>query len=409
MVGYSVDERQWAGGESIELNTHWRVVRQPTTDHGITLRLVDEDGRLWGQDDRRPRNADFVLSSGWQAGQSIVVRHLIPVAVGTPPGHLKVEASVYRLDNLRLLSLDQPRSGTSAVFGPIEVGPTSPGASDPRLSSAGNSFSLPGVSLVGSAIGSAEVVPGGGVPVAVLWRAGSDRVSGVDARLQLVDQTGVVIAEKVFVPGAGRHPPERWQSGELVRDQEVLLVPARATGGPTRIRLLLRVLAPDGAVSDANANLGQVEIRGIERIFTKPDLSDSLNSDLRDLSNNPQVTLLGARVNPGTARPGETITVALFWHATAEPSRDYRVFNHLLSPDGRLVAQADGVPRQWSRPTSGWLLNEIVEDPHDIRLPRDLAPGTYRLIAGMYDPATGHRLIGDDGRDFIHVVDVDIG
>jgi len=36
-------------------------------------------------------------------------------------------------------------------------------------------------------------------------------------------------------------------------------------------------------------------------------------------------------------------------------------------------------------------------------VPADLAPGRYRLIAGMYDDATLERLSTDDGAGFVRL------
>lgn len=111
-----------------------------------------------------------------------------------------------------------------------------------------------------------------------------------------------------------------------------------------------------------------------------------------------QVRLLTARVSSETARPGGTLAVELTWQADA-PVGELRGFVQLLALDGRLVAGQDGVPGAGYLPSTGWQPATPVYDRRGLLLPADLPPGTYRLIAGLYDVANGTRLpvFGTDG------------
>ncbi|MBI4771727.1 MAG: hypothetical protein HY784_15260 [Chloroflexi bacterium] len=64
---------------------------------------------------------------------------------------------------------------------------------------------------------------------------------------------------------------------------------------------------------------------------------------------------------------------------------------------GGLVAQSVAVPAGWTRPTTGWLAGEYIVDEHRVALPAGLASGPLRLFVGLYDPATGVRLLTGQG------------
>jgi len=98
-------------------------------------------------------------------------------------------------------------------------------------------------------------------------------------------------------------------------------------------------------------------------------------------------------------RAGEVLTVTLVWRAEAEMERSYHVFLHLRGPGGEMVAQSDGVPAGWTRPTTGWLPGEVVVDERVLALPAALPAGVYTLSAGLYDPDSGQRLTAPDGTD----------
>jgi hypothetical protein len=119
------------------------------------------------------------------------------------------------------------------------------------------------------------------------------------------------------------------------------------------------------------------------------------------------VRLTGVRLSSNSVHPGGTVAAELNWVADATPG-DLRGFVQLVAPDGRLVAQQDGIPGGGYAPSTGWTPGTPVADRRGLALPDDLAPGDYTLIAGLYDAATGQRLpvTGPDGTpagDFVRL------
>ncbi len=103
------------------------------------------------------------------------------------------------------------------------------------------------------------------------------------------------------------------------------------------------------------------------------------------------IDLLGSSLSSSDARPGETLTVTLFWRAAAGPTQmSHTVFTHLLGPakaDGSILwAGHDSPPLGNSYPTTRWDRGEIIVDRHTFTIPPDAPPGTYRIEAGLYTP-----------------------
>jgi len=73
------------------------------------------------------------------------------------------------------------------------------------------------------------------------------------------------------------------------------------------------------------------------------------------------------------------------------PEKSYSVFVHISDAD-RVWAQSDGVPQNWSRPTTGWVEGEYVVDERAITLPPDAPRGEYVIYVGMADAVTGERV-----------------
>jgi hypothetical protein len=113
------------------------------------------------------------------------------------------------------------------------------------------------------------------------------------------------------------------------------------------------------------------------------------------------ITLQSARFStaPRSAAP---LAVELTWQVEQAQQVDYHVFLHLLDPEGEKVAQADGQPVNWTRPTTTWQPGETIIDRYALWLP-PLPPGSYTLIAGLYQPDDGQRLLTITNQDFVQL------
>ncbi len=99
-----------------------------------------------------------------------------------------------------------------------------------------------------------------------------------------------------------------------------------------------------------------------------------------------------------TAQP---LPLTLYWRALERTSSmNYVVFTHLVSEDGRLIAQHDAPPANGTRPTTGWVPGETITDPHPMAFLDAAYTGPAKIAVGLYDPATG-RVLAETGSDHV--------
>ena len=88
------------------------------------------------------------------------------------------------------------------------------------------------------------------------------------------------------------------------------------------------------------------------------------------------------------------------WLARARPSRDAKLFVHVMDASGELVAQSDGNLVADSRLPTTWEPGEVLVDRRALFLPEEFdGPLTVRL--GFYDPDTGARWLMPGGEDSV--------
>lgn len=104
-----------------------------------------------------------------------------------------------------------------------------------------------------------------------------------------------------------------------------------------------------------------------------------------DLRFGDHIHLLGFDLPAGTHyAPGAALPVALAWQTSAPLEADYTVGLFLRTADAQPVTQSDVQPGWGFSPTSGWTPGALVWDARALRLPADLAPGSYQLWVKVY-------------------------
>jgi len=249
------------------------------------------------------------------------------------------------------------------------------------------------LTLAGVNLDRAEAAPGDPALVTLFWHM-LENAPDLRARLALVDKDGAEAMTWELPPVRDDWPTTLWKAGDLWRGQHLLRLPASLESGDYAWRLSL----DEKGVSGETVDLGQLHVNAPERLWQAPPLQLSLDAKLGQ-----QAALLGANLDPASIEPSAPLTVTLVWQGRAEMDVSYRVFLHLLKPDGSLLTQSDGEPAAWTRPTTGWAPGEIILDERVLTLPPDTPPGPYTLLVGLYDPTTADRLPLPDGATAISI------
>ena len=103
-----------------------------------------------------------------------------------------------------------------------------------------------------------------------------------------------------------------------------------------------------------------------------------------------RMRLAAYRLEKQTLSPGDHATVTLYLKKLADAGAAYNLLLRLVAPDGREVWRDEGWPA--GEPTTGWPVDEMRYDDHQINIPDDAAPGRYKLMLSFYDPKTAELL-----------------
>jgi hypothetical protein len=390
LIGYEQSQASLPADGELRLDLYWTAYAHPGARYQSVLHLVGPDGLRWSlPDTRRPTDYDsHPPTATWQPGQYALDSQEITPLPGTPPGTYDIVLTTfdrYTLVPLSVLNAQGQPVAPELTLGRVTLTrPRRPAVlpEDGRLD-----FTFQYFDLATAEFDRDEAAPGDSVYLTMMWRANRDD----DGAVSYYCGQSLILLAPDGSKAAGYTlplPAPAWEKGDVWRSQHQLVLPAELETGTYTWTV-------EWCSPSADA-IGQITITAPPHTFTPPTLPHTLDTILGETA-----TLVGFDL-AGDVQPGSTLTVTLVWRAEETPATSYRVFLHLLDSEGRLVAQSDGVPADWTRPTTGWLPGEIITDPRTLTIPPDAPPGAYTLQAGLYVPG-GARLTAGGGSDAVRL------
>ncbi|MBN1889209.1 MAG: hypothetical protein JW850_14545 [Thermoflexales bacterium] len=279
------------------------------------------------------------------------------------------------------------------------------------------------IEMEGYCLDSSRIIPGQAQHLMLVWSAPGAVTRTLGVRLRLyAEETQQMWAEVVNDRPAGART-SFWRSGDYLFDRYTLDMPPDIPPGAYRLEAQVYMdelehvlpVMRDGSIFES-LTLAYLEVQPwVSTQALQADYPITATFDdgieLVGYSLRPALLMRGdwgsLSRQAGTGLPlrgddaafslerdaqEDVLRVRLYWHAQAAPAGFYHIFVHLLSPDGRLLAQHDGVPVYGTRPTSDWQAGQYILDEHLVPLGPDVPPGRYTLRIGLYRPDSGQRL-----------------
>lgn len=375
----------------------------------VSVRLVDDLGQIWAQNDYEPLGAmvGTAASASDGTGWHAVDRFGLLVPAGTPPGRYRLELVVLPKAGERPLvarSAGAQPDNVVRLF-ELEVTPSDRQLTPDRLAIAKRQpvDLVDGLRFLGYTVDRRPLAPGAMRRVNLFWQATGQPGSDYTAFVQLLGKDGAKIAAWEAAPGAA-YPTSQWTAGTLIRTQAYLRPGAEAPDG--RYRLIAGMYRPaDGARLKTNAGKDQLEL-GALTIQGRPHEMQAAKvipgaATPVDATFGQVARLVSYDGPPAAIDPAESVKMTLYWQASGATEAPHTVFVHVIDEQTNMViGYGDDEPGNGVYPTTGWLKGEYLADPHTALLSGAAVGGRpARIEVGLYDPATGQRLMLPDGSD----------
>ncbi len=401
MTGFKFEPKV-CSHDAVAIALRWRLVQRTQEPLRVSLLFLDAKGRQIQAQDFDIADLQQKTSDQLPGGTQMSGYYLLVVPFGTPPGQYTLAADVYPASGSQRLRVNGASGVVSAssdlvILGQVQVYRANDYQADPYKSLQESNLAQAkvelrdGLRLAAYGVNTQSVLPGENVSVTARWRALLDSLPSYTVRVRL-KQGERVVAEVAGVPADGTYPTNQWRADEVVVDRWDLHVPPDATGGEAQLEI--------GVDGGKALYIADVNIATITHTFQIPSMRYPASASFTGVGDLIGYDLDRTRVS------NEPFALMLYWRAGALTiDKNYTVFAQLLAADGHLIAQSDSAPADGQRPTRGWVNGEIVADRHELNLTDKAYRGDATLIVGIYDPATGKRvLIRDNPADFLKLL-----
>jgi hypothetical protein len=258
------------------------------------------------------------------------------------------------------------------------------------------------IQLKGYSLRDPDLTPGKVIFVTLYWRALTQPREDYNLVAQIWNDDKESLASTTDFPYGGAYRTRIWRTNEIVATHHWLKLPDNLPVGRYKLAVTVTQLL-GGKRLTVNGPNGDSSLN----IALAPDLRRARPAESINLTAPPQavqfgdlfavsgMAIKGKPLSPSAtwqAAPSQTLTFDLAWQTLKRPLRDYSVFVH-ISParDVPPVAQTDLTMGQ-TYPTGAWRPGDVIHDQLTLKLPPDLAAGSYKILIGVYDWQTGERL-----------------
>ncbi|MGB0387966.1 MAG: hypothetical protein ACPGWR_24380 [Ardenticatenaceae bacterium] len=398
------------GGAWVDINLWLQAHLASDPEVRLSLGLFDTTSsrRQWAVIDEKPMGELLSLAS-LTGVQRWPVRLRLPQ--GIPPGKYDALLTLYSPSNNNAVLLPEgdkiESNGQQVQVGVVELATTALSDKAPEVGTPLEARFGP-LQLLGHAYSPGPWEPGAAIGVELVWE-----MLGPAENVRAFVTSDVLLSDEGGV--ANSYPPEEWRPGEVVRDVHYVTVAPNPTPGEYPIYLRVSqgtntIPWTHGLFSSGDVlQLGTLIIKDRPRTFEPPVPDMPL-----DIAFGESIQLIGITIPAINYQPSGEMRLSLNWQAIAPPPRRYKIFTHLIGPDGNLYAQRDLEPGDGLLPTNGWARGEYVTTNYAIPLPPEMPPGSYQLRVGLYDPVTNERVLpigaNADGLErYVRITNVEIG
>jgi 4-amino-4-deoxy-L-arabinose transferase-like glycosyltransferase len=295
--------------------------------------------------------------------------------------------------------------------------------------------------LLGYGLETASVEPGGQVALTLYWEALAQAEHPYSVFVHLLGEGDIPIAQRDAYPGLGLLSTTRltaWlEPGDAWADRYIIHVPrtayapdvaqvavglynyangtrlpasnGAASSGAASSGAASSGAASSGAASSGTASSGTASggdhVRfGEIRVKTLPgDVPNPISVNFGD-----RMALVGYDLDRRVAKPGEDITLTLYWRGLQKMERNYTISAQLVSEELVKAAEDSRWPLGKDAPTMLWKVGHLLEDPKTLTVYGDAPPGIYDVRVTVFkkqDEAIEHLpVISDRGEMLVNHV-----
>jgi len=253
--------------------------------------------------------------------------------------------------------------------------------------------------LLGYDLETEEVEPGGRVGVTLYWESLTPADRDYTVFVHLLGKGELLVAQRDTFPGLGLLSTTWLEPGFRWADRYILQLPD-TTYAPDEAQVEVGLYDPGSGVrlaavgSDGQTMGDQVRFGRIEVHARPGEVPNPIFVNFGD-----RMALVGYDLDRRAARPGETVTLTLYWQRLRQMDVNYSISAQFVDAGQRKAAQHDGWPLDGAAPTATWKPGQVLADTRTLTVSQDAPPGVYdvRVMVYLFEEEITHLPVTPEG------------
>lgn len=362
--------------ENTRITLFWRLSGDAVNqDYSVIVTLRDAQGNVIAE--MTKQYPGDLATSNWLKGFYIEDTFDLPLPDYTPPDTYQIEAGLFNSDTgerISFLNADGNPDGVDVLLDSVMVE-----ANDKTFDLMPNLGTSDTFALLDMIDVPSQAQVGDEVRFSWVWQALNRPSEDVQAKFVWQDINGTIQAESAPMSLTMSYPTSAWVDSAIWRGWHRWYVPPELDSGAYSVGVEI-----EGSVIP----VGRMDVTVPERNFDAPSPENEL-----DIIWVNGVQLLGYDLVDNALN--------LYWTTDERIDQNLRLFVHLLDADEQIITVRDGVPVDWTRPTTGWVDGEYIVTVHTFDA-IDAENNLFRI--GWYNPETAVRVGVVGGEDSVVIV-----
>lgn len=247
--------------------------------------------------------------------------------------------------------------------------------------------------LVGYEVTPTTLAPSTPIDLTLYWRALRPIEANYSISIKGFGQAlrHDTVAEDNSYPDAGRRATSDWTTEGIIVDRWRIWMSGESVP-PTLARLTVELFLRDEATGAPGEPL-PITMAGMPVASPYYFGEVVVRDEPRTI---PPADFTFRPIEPALTLTDTTATLNFVWEVGNTLPQNYQMLVHLVEdPAQPPLATGDAPPVEGNFPTTYWQAGDRILQTATLTLPSDLPPGTYLIYVGLYDLATGERVVGE--------------
>lgn len=231
LLGYQLRQSSLQTGEQLVVDLYWEAGQPITDSYAVSLTVTDAAGQVVSSLDTIPYQGRYATAV-WRPAQPFKDTYTLPPIISQPvPGQGHIYLTLYpwrQTEKVLPVTVHTTDVGSSFTLSTIKIAPSEAVRRQPdveMVTDFGRVARLMGYDMADTA------VAGQPLPITLYWDAMEPDGQEYTVFVHMLNESGQLIAQADAPPQANTYPTSIWASGEQIRDQHILLLPANLPDG----------------------------------------------------------------------------------------------------------------------------------------------------------------------------------